>query len=520
MRAILYLNILFQFCCVFSQSVYAEGAGSHKFYLRDISFEGATMLSKRAKGKFVAKYAQREVDSRDVSQIIREVTNHYISRGYITTSVSIPAQNLNSGLLKLRVSEGYIEGMEFPDKMPGFNSLAMQESSPLNLRDIEQSFDNLSLLKSNKPNIYIKPGNAKGSSIIVVENKAGRNWHLASAIDNNGSSSKGRIGSSSSLSVENILGLNEYYSFGYRFGVSNPNSRMVSSYTGIFALPLGYNFISCNYNKSLYKNRIKTEINEHISKGNSELISNSISRVIHRNGQSKTSISLAGGGERYKNYIDDYRISLSTYRVSKLTLGVEHQRRLAMSVISAGVKITRGINYYHQQYKAANFPDKKFSKINGNLFWHKPLTDNSRQEHSIAYNLQLMSQWTPHILTPTEKYNLSSQSAIRGYKDYVENVDNSVCWRNEMTLDITGWLPGNLAKTFGQVSSFVGFDYGLYRNYGDFSSKRGVLSGASGGIRSKAGLFVFDLTFARPLELSNLVSRAKTMAYFNFGIEV
>ena len=119
-------------------------------------------------------------------------------------------------------------------------SIPLKKSKILSLRDIEQTYDNYSRVKSNNVNITIKPGEKQGASRILIVNKPKKKWHVKAGIDNSGSKHKGEILSYTNLTVENFLGLNETYMFSTKSSVDDPEIRYSNSKSFHFSLPFEY----------------------------------------------------------------------------------------------------------------------------------------------------------------------------------------------------------------------------------------------------------------------------------------
>lgn len=506
-------------CIIFKGSIaYAKSSEENNCYqINELQIQGARHLSKLELKQLSEKYKNHCINIEDIKGLIREITNIYVKKGYITSRAGIPPQNLQEGKLIVKVQEGYISSIEFADgKKIKSNSLVILEDQILNLRDIEQAIDNINLLKSNNANVYLKPGTKPGSSVVVVDNKASKRWHISSGIDNAGSKSKGYNQSFSSISFEDILGWGEYYTFGYRSSLTS-NDKFMRSYSGTIVMPHGYNSFTVSYNDAVYKNLIRATRNQYVSRGGSRVGRAGVSRVIHRDNSSKTSISFGIGIDDYKNYIADNKIEMSTYRLDKFDLGLQHQRRLEASVIGFGLQASLGEN---QGYKASlghiKLPGKRFSKINANMFWFKPLPI---KEQKVKYSLQINGQFAPNLLVVTEKNSVGGLTSVRGYKDHIENADSTLIIRNELILDIPIWENKKLKKLLGDTSVFGAFDLGMFRNHEERGYRTGTLSGIATGIRNSKGYINYGMTIGRALKQLPMMKQFTTI-YFNISVDV
>ncbi len=115
----------------------------------------------------------RCLGSQGVTLLIQRLQQVLVEQGYITSHVHVPEQNLNNGELILQINEGRLAHIkQSRGDWPGPKAdthlprlvWAVREGRILNLRDIEQSSDNLQRLPSLKSKIQIEPGDAPGTS--------------------------------------------------------------------------------------------------------------------------------------------------------------------------------------------------------------------------------------------------------------------------------------------------------------------------------------------------------------------
>ncbi|MCY7314617.1 MAG: hypothetical protein LH480_03090 [Rubrivivax sp.] len=96
-------------------------------------------------------------------------------RGYITSGLVVPPQDLRSGTLGLRLVAGRIESVLVDAgagtsgfARPAKNAFSMQAGDVLNLRDVEQTLENLSRLPSQASRFGVQPGTAEQASVVRI----------------------------------------------------------------------------------------------------------------------------------------------------------------------------------------------------------------------------------------------------------------------------------------------------------------------------------------------------------------
>ena len=470
--------------------------------------------------KITQKYLGQCLNIDDIQNIIREITNLYTNMGYITTRVILPEQDISLGNLQLEVVEGYVESIDIANKhklMPPF--IPLQTNKLLSLRDIEQTYDHYSRVSSNDVNITIQPGKEQGASRILIVNNPKKKWKVKAGIDNSGSKHKGEILSYTNLTVENFLGLNEAYIFNIKRSVDDPAIRYSNSKSFLFSLPFEYCDLSYQYNFSKNRSFIDSNNKKYRNSGASAVYKVDLSRILHRDGKSKTSLSTGFGHDIYSNFLDDSEIQISSYKIHKVDFGLSYQGRLSASVLSLDFNVTSGINKgFYSKFGNVAVPSRKFNKINLNASWFKP-TPIIIADRNVQFRSMFSAQYSPNMLVSSEKFSLGGPSSVRGFKEYRENADNALLLRNELVVFLPQKESKIYQKFFGDFNTFIAFDIGHFSNYEEQTERRGTLSGVAAGIRNSNGVFDIDVVISRPAQ-SHINYKHKNIIYFSVGVNV
>lgn len=189
----------------------------------------------------------RCLGSQGVTLLIQRVQQALIEQGYITSHVHVPEQDLNNGELALQINEGRVARIRVASNEEAQTSLprlvwAVNAGRILNLRDIEQSADNLQRLPSLKSNIQIEPGEAAGTSDVVVNIQASRPLRVGWSVDDGGLKTTGRLQGNATLSWDNPLGLGDlfYLTKGQDLGDKDPGPRSSRNQIVHYSVPWGY----------------------------------------------------------------------------------------------------------------------------------------------------------------------------------------------------------------------------------------------------------------------------------------
>ena len=234
------------------------------FAISRVVIEGAAKASPDEIEHLTEPFKDRCIGVADISGLLKALTNLYLDKGFVTSRAYVPPQDIaGTRLLKLTVVEGTISDIYLNGK-PTERNGALATAFPgmkgkiANIRDVEQGLDQINRLSSNDAKTSMLPGSKQGTSILNVENKPGKRWHLILANNNLGQESTGYSQSNVSLGFDDLLGLNDQ--LGLSYGHSGPDypwggdgDGRSNSYSGNASIPYGYWTVSVNGSCSRHK---------------------------------------------------------------------------------------------------------------------------------------------------------------------------------------------------------------------------------------------------------------------------
>ena len=157
-------------------------------------------------------YAGQCVGKQGIDILVKGLSQAILSRGYVTTRVLVPEQDLSSGTLNLSLIPGVTRHIRFADeKLRGTWKTAFptHDGELLNLRDLEQGLEQMKRVSSQDVSMQIVPGDRPGESDVVLDVKRGKPWPVIASIDNSGTRATGKLQGNLSVGIDNSLGLNE-----------------------------------------------------------------------------------------------------------------------------------------------------------------------------------------------------------------------------------------------------------------------------------------------------------------------
>ena len=422
-----------------------------------------------------------------VTLLIQRVQQVLAEQGYITSHVHVPEQDLKSGELVLQVNEGRVariraeSGDETESPLPRL-LWAVREGRILNLRDIEQSSDNLQRLPSLKSKIQIEPGQAPGTSDLVVSMQTTRPLRVALSMDDSGNRTTGKLQGNVTLSWDNPLGLGDliYFTKGADLGDKDSGPRGSRNQTVHYSVPWGYWLLGATVSENQYKQTVYGPYESYLYSGTSSQQELTLSRVLHRNATSKTTASLKGFERQSKNNIGDLEVLVQRHRSAGWEVGLQH-----LQYFQAG-NLTVQLAWRHAS-ATAGVPQSEGGsgqfttpiRLSTGLFhWVMPLNAN---DHAWQYSAQLQWQVAKTPLASQDQFCLGGRATVRGF-DGQQTLcgEHGRLFRQELATGLPAAVQKTLPLTSG-MQAYAALDAGRASNPGQETAYR--LAGMAVGLR-------------------------------------
>ncbi|NEJ73107.1 ShlB/FhaC/HecB family hemolysin secretion/activation protein [Rhizobium phaseoli] len=478
------------------------------FDITRVVIDGANLLSAQEIGKVTAPYGNRCVGLAEINAVLRDVTHLYIDHGYVTSRAYVPQQDIRkTRILRLLVVEGtlsdiYLNGQ----KVAGNASLATAFPGLIgrvvNIRDIEQGLDQMNRLQANDAKSAMLPGPKDGTSILNIENRPGRPWHVSVGNNNMGQQSTGFSRSSASLGYDDLLGINDQWNFSYEhsgpdYSWENDGNGFGNSYSGSVSVPYGYSTLSLNGSWYQYESAVEGNFSTLETSGNSGQAGLGIDRVISRDKDSFTTVRSGLTYKQTNNFLLGNLIEVGSRRYTVGDIGISHSRRMFGGIWMFDASFDKGLGLFdavNPGDPGAGNADPRFSKFNATVSVTQPFQATGRQ---FEFTSLLSAQYSPDNLLGAEQISLGGYSNVRGTRESVLFGNNGVFSHNEIV-----WRTGSnqgggaAAKAFGELRPYLGFDYGHVYAQKRFDISGGDLASWTAGIRAVGGNISADLGYS------------------------
>lgn len=184
------------------------------FVLTGVVIEGATVIEPAALAPAYTEFLARQVGRAELEEISARIAKRYEEAGYFLTRAVIPAQDVQGGIVRVRVTEGYIAAVRFEGAsaqqslLNGYGPRFTQER-PVRLATVERAV----LLINNLPGVTVNDVQVAAQDdngayeLVVVTRYASTAGNMF--LDNRGTPEVGRNQAFGSLAFNSILGMGE-----------------------------------------------------------------------------------------------------------------------------------------------------------------------------------------------------------------------------------------------------------------------------------------------------------------------
>lgn len=428
-----------------------------------------------------------------INLLMSTLQNRLVDHGYITTRVLAPQQDLNSGELKLTVVPGKVRQVKLtPDSshyITLYSAFPAHESQLLDLRDIEQGLENLQRLPTVQANMEILPGRQPGESDIALLWQQQRMWRVGASLDDSGTRSTGRYQGGLTLSLDNPFSLSDLFYLSGSSSLESKGGKGSDNITGHYSVPFGYWMFGLTANSYDYHQTVAGLNSDYRYSGKSNNVDFQISRVLHRSGSQKTTLTYDVLARESKNYIDDTEVEVQRRRTAAWRVGLQHRHYIAQATLDAGISYQRGTRWFGAMpAPEESFGDatalSKIVQISSQL--DIPFALANQKFH---YNVQYQRQFSNTPLTPQDQFAIGNRWTVRGFDgERTLNADRGWFVRNDIA-----WATPVPAQEL-----YLGVDYGEVGGNGTQYLVGNHLAGGAIGIRGAAFKTGYDLFAAVP----------------------
>ncbi|MBY4828911.1 ShlB/FhaC/HecB family hemolysin secretion/activation protein [Burkholderia dolosa] len=448
--------------------------------------------------EWLEHYTGQCVGKQGLDLLVKALSQDILSRGYITTRVLLPEQDLSSGTLKVSLIPGVIRHVRFADeKLRGTWKTAFptRDGELLNLRDLEQGLEQMKRAQSQDVSMQIVPADVPGESDVVLDVKRGKPWTVVASIDNSGTRATGKLQGNLSIGIDNPLGLNDVFNVGVSQDLELGDKRLGShGWNGFYSIPWGYWTATLSAYTNTYYQQIAGVNQTFVASGNSKTIDFKLARVLARSQN-----DVFGGYVRLsrrfgQSFIEDTEIPQQRRNNTFVEFGLTDRHYFDGAQFDGTLAYRQGVGGLGAQddiLAAGGGPTYRFRMA--------VLDTNLSVPFAIAkqpfrYVTNIHGQYTGNSLYYIDDLTIGSRYTVRGFDgETMLAAARGFYWRNELQMPI------------GQTGQaiYAGLDYG--RVWGPQpvalvgTQLAGAVIGVKGSVATRFGGYGYDLFAGTPV---------------------
>ena len=516
-----------------------------KFYISKINlFDDENLLNEIEKENILSKYENKKLGSTDISNILVELTNRLIEKGYVTSTASLSENNnLNSETLNLKIISGKIEKIilnedDSLDKLKKYFLVSTKEEKVLNVRDLDTTTENFNYLEANNMTMEIIPSDKENYSIIKLKNEMKDKFTISLLTNNYGEDNQNGIWrGGTSINIDSPLGIGDRVYFSYmtvhKKKADRSWKRTTESLKPGEILPIGpkgydpakdtlpykreldlYNFrytmkfrdytLSLGSSRSENISSFYTPTTIYDMETMSSSFSVNLDKILWRNQKSKLSLGVGLKRKHNKSYIEDTLLSDRILTIGDISLN--GTTAFYGGIFGITLDYERGL----RALGASNTPKAEFKKYSLNLNYYKPLTKK------LVYRFNTLTSHSKDVLYASEKQSIGGVGSVPGYHRRGNIMgDRAIEIENELSYKIID------SEKIGRLSPYISYSYGAVRNNKNPSVYgKGYVSGASIGLRYSMKYLDIDLAYAKALSHSSYIKPRDREIYFSTSLKI
>lgn len=458
-----------------------------------------------------------------LNQLLALIQNKIIERGYVTTRVLLPQQNVSSGKVIFTIIPGRVDKINFTESTSKrghkINALPVKTNDILNIRDIEQGLENFKRVPTVDADFKIKPAlkESPGYSDLELSWKQVKPYRINLNVDDSGLKSTGKYQGTTTLSLDNLLTLNDLFYVSYSRSIfDKDDGKGTSNLYFNYVIPWNYNLFTINYNKSDYIQNVVGRNQNYQYRGKSNQVNFDFTRLIYRDVSRKISIGAGGWYRESHNFIEDVEILAQQRKTAGWKIHVDHTEYVKQAILSSSFSYKRGTGAFNSLPATEEFFNEAFTRVG---IWQADINLQipfKLMSAPFMYTLDSRWQHSDKILTPQDRFSIGNRYTVRGFNGeesltatsglFVKNEFSTVIWN-------TNQRP-YFAIDYGQVGGKT-FDY--IKNEAINDKQNNILVGAALGVKGQISRIHlnYDAFISTPLKTPKTMNADHVVTGFN-----
>ena len=468
------------------------------FYIKQIQLDGVpkelSFLNKIAR-----KHEQKHVTVSDITNIRNAFQRKLLDKGYVTSQVYIPEQNLNAGTLQFMVMPGRVEDIRYSASSahgPWRTAFSVRPGDILNIRDVEQGLEQMKRVSSQSVTMKLLPGTSVGTSIIELSIKQDKPVHGSISFDNSGLESTGVYQGSFTSSFDQVFRANDTFTMSLSGDLSGSGSIKGTRAASLnYVIPHGKDTFSVSFSKSRYHQTIQSNPYDFTYSGKSTTMKAKWNHVWSRTQREKRAFDISISTRHNHRFINDMEIPVQALRTTSMEFGVSNRKYIGNATLYSRLGFQWGIGALgaqpeHKASVAMGGPTSRYHMWLVDVDYRKPFIMGHRPA---SFTSSFHGQWVQggKRVYSVDTINIGNRYSIYGFDgEYTLMGDSGWYVRNEVSSVIPRL----------NTEVYLGLDVGAVYGKSTEALVGKTIAGTALGVRGNyASGLLFDAFVSTPL---------------------
>ena len=468
------------------------------FYIKQIQLDGVpkelSFLNKIAR-----KHEQKHVTVSDITNIRNAFQRKLLDKGFVTSQVYIPEQNLNAGTLQFMIMPGRVEDIRYSTSSahgPWRTAFSVRPGDILNIRDVEQGLEQMKRVSSQSVTMQLLPGTSVGTSIIELTIKQDKPVHGSISIDNSGLESTGVYQGSFTSSFDQVFRANDTFTMSLSGDLSGAGSIKGTRAASLnYVIPHGKDTFSLSFSKSRYHQTIQSNPYDFTYSGKSTTMKAKWNHVWSRTQREKRAFDISISTRHNHRFINDMEIPVQALRTTSMEFGISNRKYVGNATLYSRLGFQWGIGALgaqpeHKAFVAMGGPTSRYHMWLVDVDYRKPFIMGHRPA---SFTSSFHGQWVQggKRVYSVDTINIGNRYSIYGFDgEYTLMGDSGWYVRNEVSSVIPRL----------NTEVYLGLDVGAVYGKSTEALVGKTIAGTALGVRGNyASGLLFDAFVSTPL---------------------
>ena len=472
------LAVAIALSCMAAHALSQELSSAPNVFVRELQIEQNDLIPREVVESACAPYLNRSVSAAELQTLAQQLTRYLVDRGYVSSGVIIPDQEVASGIVRLRLVAGRISDVTVQGNgrlREGYlvDRLGDIYSGPLNVDSLATK---LQMLQQDpriaKLDADVRPGIERGSAVLHLDVEAKRAFGFSVGVDNYISPNVGDQQLTAEVHHLNVMGFGDSLQLAYRKA-----EGFDGGYVG-YDVPITARDTTLGLFYERNNSRIVTEPFANLDiEGDSTRYGLALRHPFIHSPSTELTLGIGLEMQEVRSYLLGEPFAFASGSVdgaSRATVATflqEWIHRDASRVIALRSTFSAGFDAFDATI--GGFADGDFLYWLGQAQWLQkiPLWDST-------LGLRLQGRISNDALPGYRKYGLGGADSVRGYRENLFVRDNGGLASIEWSTPVAHWrVPGfSRDSNDGEIRIIPFFDYGYGRDYDELAGPNDIAS--------------------------------------------